>query len=122
MQTEWVITFFRNRNYKSQRQLSHLHCHSTKLVSGVSGIADFVISKFIFANSIIIFWITSFQNISDIFRETVIPPLNCDILLQSEICWIIKKHVRSSRLHTYSPHNLLKKYEVLGCLLHWQQC
>ena len=92
----------------------------------VSSIADFVINKFIFANSIINFSITSFQNISDIFRETVIPPLNCDILFQSVICWIIKTHAQSYRVYIHIRHIIfsrnMKLQVVFYITSHWQQC
>ena len=92
----------------------------------VSGIADFVISRFVFANSIITFSITSFQNISDILRKTVIPPLNSDILFQSVILWIIKTHVQSYRVYTHIHHIIcsrnMKLQVVFYIATHWQQC
>ena len=80
-----------------------------------TGITDFVISKFVFANIIIIFSVKSFQNIIDVCREAVVSPLNCGILFLSMIYWIIKTHAILLHLCTYLPHNLLEKYDALGC-------
>ena len=85
------------------------------LFSRVTGIADFVISKFEFDN-IIIFPVKSFQNICDLFRKAVISPLNCRLVSICDILDHQDTYVILLRVRTYSPHNLAERYEDLGCL------
>ena len=70
----------------------------------VTGIADFVISKFVFVNTITIIFATRFQDISNIFSKIVISSLNRGVLFPSMIYSMIKTHAQSCCVYIHIRH------------------
>ena len=111
------MKFFRNRKHKGQRQLSLLHYHSTTYLS------ESVV--LLISSSVNSYSLTQSSPFPSQFSKTSVifsgkqSSLHWTVTSYFNLwCWTIKTRAILSCLHTYLPHNLLRK--ALGCLLHSQ--